>query len=88
MCVCSDTKENQCCSLPYTQEHGKPPLPASTLLDLFTNKINHTEVRLAALFDLFTSQCDRHPQNYFLNDRGKLFAIDNDQVSGVWVWVW
>jgi hypothetical protein len=29
---------------------------------------------------LFFSQCDRHPQNYFLNEHGKLWAIDNDQV--------
>jgi len=50
------------------------------MLDLFQNKLNHTELRLAALFDLFFSQCDRHPQNYFLNEHGKLWAIDNDQV--------
>jgi len=50
------------------------------MLDLFQNKLNHTELKLAALFDLFFSQCDRHPQNYFLNEHGKLWAIDNDQV--------
>ena len=38
------------------------------------------EFKLAALFDLFTSQCDRHQQNYFLNERGKLWAIGNNQL--------
>jgi len=50
------------------------------MLDLFQNKLNHTELQQAALFDLFTSQCDRHQQNYFVNEHGKLWAIDNDQV--------
>jgi hypothetical protein len=37
-------------------EHGKPHMDPDVMLDLFQNKLNHTEVKLAALFDLFTSQ--------------------------------
>jgi len=62
------------------QEGGKPHMDPNVMLDLFQNKLNHTEVKLAAIFDLFTSQCDRHQQNYFMNEHGKLWAIDNDQV--------
>ena len=60
------------------------------MLDLFQSKLNHvhTELKLAALFDSFFSQCDRHPQNYFLNEHGKHWAIENDQVWCMCVCVW
>ncbi|KAJ9522716.1 hypothetical protein QJQ45_019883, partial [Haematococcus lacustris] len=61
-------------------EAGKPPTPPQLILDLFTNRLNHTEVKMAALFDLLFSQCDRHQQNIFLTEKGKLWVIDNDQV--------
>mmetsp|Transcript_1853 Transcript_1853/g.4223 ORF Transcript_1853/g.4223 Transcript_1853/m.4223 type:complete len:401 (+) Transcript_1853:450-1652(+) len=72
-------------SIENIKESGKPHMDPDVMLDIFQNKLNHTEVKLAALFDLFTSQCDRHQQNYFLNEHGKLWAIDNDQVySTAW----
>jgi hypothetical protein len=40
------------------------------MLDLFTHRVNHTEVKLAALYDLLFSQCDRHQQNIFLEETG------------------
>lgn len=33
----------------------------------------------AALLDLLTSQCDRHAQNVFIDDKGQLTLIDNQQ---------
>ncbi|KAL6763593.1 hypothetical protein V8C86DRAFT_2491886 [Haematococcus lacustris] len=67
-------------SVQNIQEAGKPPTPPHLILDLFTNRLNHTEVKMAALFDLLFSQCDRHQQNIFLTEKGKLWVIDNDQV--------
>jgi hypothetical protein len=32
------------------------------VLDLMHHKLNKTQVVLAAIFDLLTSQCDRHAQ--------------------------
>ncbi len=50
------------------------------LLDLLTRKVNRTELLMVAVFDVLTSQCDRHQQNLFLTETGKVWAIDNDQV--------
>jgi hypothetical protein len=42
--------------------------------------VNSSEVAALAVFDLMFTQCDRHQQNIFMTEEGKLFAIDNDQV--------
>ena len=52
----------------------------ANMLDLFTKKINHDEIKLGAIFDLLFSQCDRHQQNVFVTEAGKVWLIDNDQV--------
>jgi hypothetical protein len=49
------------------------------MLDIF-HSINHTEIKLSAVFDVLTSQCDRHQQNMFVTKDRKLMIIDNDQV--------
>lgn len=36
--------------------------PPSVVLDMFHNKMNKTQVVRSAIFDLLTSQCDRHAQ--------------------------
>jgi hypothetical protein len=61
-----------CALLPVcaVQEFGKPPTQPSFMLDLFMNRVNHTELKLAALYDLMFSQCDRHQQNIFLTEKG------------------
>lgn len=69
-------------SVQNIQEAGNPKSSPEFVLDLFTNRINHTAIKLAAIFDVMTSQCDRHQQNIFMNEHGKVWAIDNDQVSG------
>ena len=51
------------------------------MLDIFHN-INRTEIKLAALFDVLTSQCDRHQQNIFITKDRHMRVIDNDQVGG------
>lgn len=50
-----------------------------TIMDLLGAKLNTTRVVRAALFDLLTSQCDRHAQNVFINERGQITLIDNLQ---------
>lgn len=40
------------------------------------------KVVLAALFDLLTFQVDRHAQNVFIDENGKLTLIDNEQWLG------
>jgi hypothetical protein len=45
----------------------------------------HTQVVMAAIFDLLFSQCDRHGQNLYLKPDGSLVLIDNDQVWGLGV---
>jgi hypothetical protein len=44
---------------------------------LLAEKLNRTRVLRAALFDLLSSQCDRHGQNVFVNEAGKITLIDN-----------
>lgn len=48
------------------------------------NNMNGTRVVQAAMLDLLTSQCDRHSQNVFMDEHGKLTLIDNQQVSTLW----
>ncbi|GIL86967.1 hypothetical protein Vretifemale_15166 [Volvox reticuliferus] len=53
-------------------------LPLETIADMFNNRLNKTRVVRAAIFDLLTSQCDRHAQNLFLQEDGNLKLIDNE----------
>ena len=41
------------------------------------------QVQLGAIWDLLTSQCDRHPENIFIDEHGNLQYIDNDKALGV-----
>lgn len=67
-------------SVQNLQEAGNPPTKPSVLIDLFSKRLNHSQVKLAAIFDLLFSQCDRHQQNIFITESGQMQAIDNDQV--------
>ncbi|GIL86976.1 hypothetical protein Vretifemale_15166 [Volvox reticuliferus] len=59
--------------------HGIPRRqPLETVADMFNNRLNKTRVVRAAIFDLLTSQCDRHAQNLFLQEDGNLKLIDNE----------
>ncbi|GMH39567.1 hypothetical protein BSKO_07465 [Bryopsis sp. KO-2023] len=51
--------------------------PAAVGIELL-RKANSTQVTNIALFDLLTSQCDRHSQNIFIDGSGQLTLIDND----------
>lgn len=58
---------------------GEPSrFPHSHVLDIFHNKLNKTQVIRGAIFDLLTSQCDRHAQNIFVNEAGQIKLIDNE----------
>ncbi|MEW5319050.1 MAG: hypothetical protein WDW38_010226 [Sanguina aurantia] len=48
-------------------------------MELLNTQLNGTRVVRAAMMDLLTSQCDRHSQNVFMDERGKLTLIDNQQ---------
>lgn len=52
--------------------------PPSAILDVLQNKLNKTRVIRGAIFDLLTSQCDRHAQNIFISESGQLTLIDNE----------
>ena len=42
---------------------GKPTwLPRQTVIDILTYRMNHTQLMHAAIFDLLTTQSDRHAQ--------------------------
>ncbi|KAG1662707.1 hypothetical protein FOA52_014572 [Chlamydomonas sp. UWO 241] len=53
-------------------------VPASAMLDLFNRRLNGTRIVRAAIWDLLTSQCDRHAQNVFMDEGGQLTLIDNE----------
>jgi hypothetical protein len=53
-------------------------LPMEVIVDMFNNRLNKTRVVRGAIFDLLTSQCDRHAQNLFLQEDGNLQLIDNE----------
>lgn len=58
---------------------GSPSrFPPPAILDLLQNKLNRTQVIRGSIFDLLTSQCDRHAQNIFVNERGQIKLIDNE----------
>ncbi len=50
-----------------------------TLTKLLDEKLNKTRIIRAAIYDLLTSQCDRHAQNVFLDADGNIKLIDNLQ---------
>ena len=41
------------------------------------------QVQYGAIWDLLTSQCDRHSENIFIDESGNLQFIDNDKALGV-----
>ncbi len=49
------------------------------LTSMLGEKLNKTRVVRAAIYDLLSSQCDRHSQNVFLNSDGNIKLIDNLQ---------
>ncbi|GFR49181.1 hypothetical protein Agub_g11205, partial [Astrephomene gubernaculifera] len=58
---------------------GKPKrLPPPTIAGLLNDRLNRTRVLRAAVFDLLTSQCDRHAQNIFIQEDGNIVLIDNE----------
>ncbi|GFH21239.1 uncharacterized protein HaLaN_18500 [Haematococcus lacustris] len=58
---------------------GNPMMHPNDLLDIMHNRLNKTQVVKAAIFDLMTSQCDRHAQNIFIGESGHLTLIDNER---------
>ncbi len=52
---------------------------ADTLKNVLGERLNKTLVVRAALYDLLTSQCDRHSQNVFITESGQIKLIDNLQ---------
>eukprot|EP00210_Caulerpa_lentillifera_P006550 g6255.t1 len=50
--------------------------------DFLNNKINSTEIKMAAILDLLSFQGDRHAKNIFVDETGHLTLIDMDQVWG------
>ncbi|GMH38170.1 hypothetical protein BSKO_06054 [Bryopsis sp. KO-2023] len=50
--------------------------------DLLSNHINSTEVAMVAALDVLISQCDRHDENVFFSDTGKMSIIDHDSSLG------
>eukprot|EP00798_Chlamydomonas_sp_ICE-L_P025794 gene25794-11467_t len=65
-------------SIQNLYEGGHPILAPEKFLNLLKS-INHEEVKRGAIFDLLFSQCDRHQENLFFTDSGKMTLIDNDQ---------
>ncbi|KAI8464996.1 MAG: hypothetical protein J3K34DRAFT_380094 [Monoraphidium minutum] len=61
---------------------GAPPAVPAAVLDLLQTRLSHSDVIQAAVFDLLTSQCDRHAQNVYVSRAGRLSLIDNDQAYG------
>ncbi|KAG2497271.1 hypothetical protein HYH03_004855 [Edaphochlamys debaryana] len=58
---------------------GRPrPFARPFIADFMNNKLNRTRVVRAAIFDLLTSQCDRHAQNIFMQADGNIKLIDNE----------
>eukprot|EP00195_Chlamydomonas_chlamydogama_P015552 CAMPEP_0202899652 /NCGR_PEP_ID=MMETSP1392-20130828/7827_1 /ASSEMBLY_ACC=CAM_ASM_000868 /TAXON_ID=225041 /ORGANISM="Chlamydomonas chlamydogama, Strain SAG 11-48b" /LENGTH=462 /DNA_ID=CAMNT_0049585895 /DNA_START=182 /DNA_END=1570 /DNA_ORIENTATION=- len=58
---------------------GTPMMHPNELLNILHNKMNKSQVVAAAIFDLITSQCDRHAQNLFINEDGSVMLIDNER---------
>ncbi|KIY99485.1 hypothetical protein MNEG_8476 [Monoraphidium neglectum] len=62
--------------------HGAPPAAPAALLDLLQRRLSQRDVINASVFDLLTSQCDRHAENVYVSAAGQLSLIDNDQAYG------
>ncbi|PNW74176.1 hypothetical protein CHLRE_13g588350v5 [Chlamydomonas reinhardtii] len=66
-------------SLENLLHKGAPKrLPLPVIADLLNNKLNASKVVRGAVFDLLTSQCDRHAQNIFMQEDGNIKLIDNE----------
>ncbi|PNH02334.1 hypothetical protein TSOC_011711 [Tetrabaena socialis] len=52
---------------------------SGTMLNMMGERLNKSRVVRAALYDLLSSQCDRHAQNVFLGEDGNIKLIDNMQ---------
>ncbi|KAG2494960.1 hypothetical protein HYH03_006895 [Edaphochlamys debaryana] len=62
--------------LSYKRQHS---FLTGALSTMFNENLNRTRVLRAAIYDLLTSQCDRHAQNVFMTETGKVTLIDNLQ---------
>lgn len=58
---------------------NKKLLSQQNVLTLLQEKLNKTLIVRAAMYDLLTSQCDRHSQNVFVQENGNFKLIDNMQ---------
>ena len=56
---------------------GNPMMHPNQLLDIL-HALNKTHIIMSAIFDLLTSQCDRHAQNLFIDEDGSVRLIDNE----------
>eukprot|EP00892_Ulva_mutabilis_P003338 jgi/Ulvmu1/1376/UM011_0104.1 len=50
--------------------------------ELLTKTLRSHDVVLAAIWDLLTMQCDRHAQNVYVDEGGRVTLIDADQALG------
>ena len=69
-------------SLENVVARGRPPPAPGAVVDLLQRRVNSSDVVAAAVFDLLTSQCDRHGENVFVSAAGRLALIDSDQAYG------
>lgn len=65
-----------CCSLACGQRCSPVTQPVVRIQMLPV--LYMVQVIRAAIFDLLTSQCDRHAQNIFVNEHGQIKLIDNE----------
>ncbi|PNW72358.1 hypothetical protein CHLRE_16g672049v5 [Chlamydomonas reinhardtii] len=52
---------------------------AESLTTMLGPRLNRSRVVRAAIYDLLSSQCDRHAQNVFITEQGEVKLIDNLQ---------
>ncbi|KFM24877.1 hypothetical protein F751_1756 [Auxenochlorella protothecoides] len=67
--------------IPLQLLQGSWHWPAYQLQDIW-RRIPSEHVVQAAIFDLLVGHCDRHPDNVFVTDDGRMTLIDNDQIQG------
>jgi len=58
---------------------GDPMMHPNEFLEIMHDRLNKTRIVHAAMFDLLTSQCDRHAQNIFIAEDGGIMLIDNER---------
>jgi len=58
---------------------GRRDLVETLILKLLQENLNTSLVIQAAIYDLLFAQCDRHAQNVFIDESGKIKLIDNLQ---------